>query len=88
MKSLGEIRIRLLRVLAYANFVTFISATLAALKIYGFRGYWIFALLPILALIAWVDHKYVIESENDYLNKKNRALQELLDRARKNEPKG
>jgi hypothetical protein len=87
MKSLGEIRIRLLRVLAYANFVTFISATLAALKIYGFRGWWVFALIPVLAVIAWVDHKYIIEEETEYLNRKNRALQELLDRARKSETK-
>jgi hypothetical protein len=74
---IGEIRVRLLRVMQYASFVTFGASVMTAVKIYNL-SWWLLPIgvIPFIVLY-WIDGK-IVRGEQSYFNDNNEALQKLI----------
>lgn len=73
----GEIRVRLLRVMQYATFLTFGASIATAVKVYGLPWWSVLCILPPFALLYVLDGK-IVKGEQSYFNDNNEALQELI----------
>jgi hypothetical protein len=74
---IGEIRVRLLRVMQYASFVTFGASVATAFKVFALSGWWVLLGIIPLAVLYWADGR-IVKGEQAYFNQNNEALQELI----------
>jgi hypothetical protein len=78
----GEVRVRLLRVMQYASFVTFGASVATAFKVFALSGWWVLLGIVPLFVLYWLDGK-VVKGEQAYFNNNNEALQTLINEVKK-----
>lgn len=74
---IGEVRVRLLRVMQYASFVTFGASVATAVKVYGVPWWWLLVGIIPLCLLYVLDGK-IVKGEQAFYNDNNEALQKLI----------
>jgi hypothetical protein len=91
----GEVKQRLMRLFQYIAMPSALASMITALKVFGFSGWWIVALVPLALFVLWADHRWVFPQECRYVNSKNldfqgswddiKAIKKLLEERRESE---
>jgi hypothetical protein len=74
---IGEFRVRMLRVMQYATFVTFAASIATAVKVYALPWWVVLLGIPPFLFLYWLDGK-IVRGEQSYFNENNEALQTLI----------
>ena len=79
MKSLtpGKIKALIDRELSYLSKLNFVMIGFLFVKEVGWH-WWYLSLIPLFLIWVWIDVKYILPSELDYLHRKSPVMKELL----------